>query len=90
MTIEDLRRQLKAQGELRLTIKVIPKSSRNEIAAILEAGSLKLKIAAVPEKGKANEEIRAFLAEQFGISKRNVEIIRGHTCANKLVLITNS
>jgi len=88
MTLDDLRRQLKTERKLRLTIKAIPKSSRNEIAAILDDGSLRVKTTAAPEKGKANAEICDFLAGQFGVGRRNVEVIRGHTSANKKILIS--
>ena len=72
---------------LMLAVKVIPNAARNEIVGFLENGAMKLKIHAVPEKGKANAEICEFLAEEFGVSKRNVEIVRGATSGNKQVLI---
>jgi len=49
---------------------------------------MKLKITAAAEKGKANAEIVAFLAAQFGVSKRQVEFVRGETAALKVVVIS--
>jgi uncharacterized protein len=49
---------------------------------------MKLKIAAVPEKGKANAEICDFLAGQFGVSKRSVQIVRGETSPLKQIVIS--
>jgi uncharacterized protein len=80
--------KLRAQGSLTLNLKVIPKSSKNEIVGLLDDGSLKVKIAAAPEKGKANAAICAFLAKEFGVAKKNVEILRGETSALKQVLIS--
>ena len=87
MTVEELRDKLRKEGRLSLAVKVTPKSSRNEIVGFLDDGTLKLKIAAVPEKGKANAEICAFLAEQFCVSKRQVSIVRGETSALKHIVI---
>jgi uncharacterized protein len=87
LTPEHLVNQLRSTGTLTLMLKVIPKSSRNEIVGILEDGTLKVKITAAPEKGKANAAICEFLAEFFGVAKRNVEIVRGETSHTKQVVI---
>lgn len=88
MNLDEYRAKLRSHRQITLFLKVIPKSSRNEIAGFLEDGTMKLKITAAPERGKANAEIVAFLADQFGVSKRQVEIVRGETSALKTVVIT--
>ena len=87
MTPEDLIAQLQSAGTVTLTLKVIPKSSRNEIVGLLEDGTLKVKITAAPEKGKANAAICEFLASFFGVPKRNVEIVRGETSTTKQLAV---
>ena len=82
--IEDLHRSKK----LTLTIKAIPKSSRDEIVGVLEDGTLKVKITAAPEKGKANAAICELLANAFGVPKRNVSVTRGETSHLKQVVVT--
>ena len=72
-------------GRLTLRIKVIPKSSFNAIVGLLADGTVKIRIAATPEKGRANEELIAFLAEDFGTSKDKVKIISGAADPLKLV-----
>ena len=84
----ELLSRLREEGSLTLTVKVIPKSSRNEIVGLL-GGSLKLKITAAPEKGKANAAICEFLAEEFGVPKRNVEIVRGESSSVKQIVVTS-
>jgi uncharacterized protein len=79
--------ELRTKGRLDLALKVVPKSSRNEVVGLQPDGSLKIKITAAPEKGKANSAICAFLAEEFGFAKRNVEIVRGQTSSIKHVQI---
>jgi uncharacterized protein len=88
MTIAILRGQLLRDKRLVLSVKVTPKSSRNEVTGFLNDGTMKLKIAAVPEKGKANAEICDFLADQFGVSKRSVQIVRGETSPLKHIVIS--
>ncbi len=77
-----------------LRIKVIPKSSRNEVAGLslesTEFGdqtTVRIKIKAVPEKGKANKELIEFLAELLNISKSEISIISGAGSQLKLVKV---
>ena len=87
MSVAKLQSALQRDKCLTLNLKVIPKSSKNEIIGFLEDGTMKVKIHAVPEKGKANLEICEFLAQLFGVGKRNVEVVRGETSAHKQIRI---
>ena len=40
-----------------LQVKVIPRAQRSEVVGPMADGTLKVKVAAVPEDGKANEEL---------------------------------
>ena len=68
-------------------VKVIPRSAASEIVGELADGTLKVKIAAPPERGKANEALIALLASHFGVPKSAITIVSGHTSALKLVKI---
>jgi len=70
-----------------LRVKVIPKSSKNEVSGRMADGTLKVKIAATPEKGKANAALCRLLAEYFGVSMREVEILSGETSQLKRIRI---
>jgi uncharacterized protein (TIGR00251 family) len=70
-----------------LRVKVIPRSPRSEVAGELADGTLKVRIAAPPDKGKANEELCALLAARFGVAKGAVHILSGHGSPRKLVRI---
>ncbi len=52
-------------------------------------GTLKVKIAAAPEKGRANAELCAFLAKHFGVPVSAVTIVSGETSPRKRVRIGN-
>jgi uncharacterized protein (TIGR00251 family) len=83
-----LREELERSGRVRFAVRVIPKSSRNEIAGFMDDGTLKLKIAAAPEKGKANAAVRELLAREFHVSRGAVEIVHGETSQRKQISIS--
>ena len=69
-----------------LPVKVYPGAGRNEIAGF-SGGVLQIKIAAPPEKGKANRELTDFLSRILGVKKSSISIIKGETGRNKLIAI---
>lgn len=71
-----------------LKVKVIPKSSRSEIVG-WEGEELKIRLAAVPDKGQANAELIRFLANLLKIGKSHVQLIQGDTSRHKRLCLTN-
>lgn len=63
-----------------LSVHVIPNASRSELVGWHE-GALKIRLAAPPVDGKANEELCRFLGKTFGIAPSLIEVERG--MANK-------
>ena len=61
-----------------LDVKVTPYASKNEILR-WEDNRLVLKIQGVPEKGKVNENLIAFLAHILKIHKSDIHILTGET-----------
>ncbi|WP_325132577.1 DUF167 domain-containing protein [Hymenobacter sp.] len=47
-----------------------------------------VRLAAPPQDGQANAELIAFLAEVFGVPKRDVQLLSGHTAPFKKVEIS--
>jgi uncharacterized protein (TIGR00251 family) len=72
------------EGGFDLAIKVVPGASRTEIAGPL-GDRLKVRVAAPPEGGKANQAVVKLLQEWLGAS--DVEIIAGSGSAHKTVRI---
>jgi uncharacterized protein (TIGR00251 family) len=70
----------------RLSLKVVPGSSRDEIVDWL-GDSLKLKVKAPPEKGRANEAVVALLAERLGIDASSISTVSGHGSPAKVVAV---
>lgn len=66
--------------------KIVPGSSKTAVAGILD-DMIKVKVAAPPEKGKANQCLIAFLAKKLGIKKNAIQIVTGQTNPVKHVQI---
>jgi hypothetical protein len=69
-----------------LNIVVTANSSKDEITKISE-GKYKIKVSALPVKGKANRRVEELLAKYFDVSKNQVQIIKGEKNKNKLVYL---
>ena len=60
-----------------LRVKVIPGASRTQCAGYrktAEGPALLVRVAAAPEKGKANEELIAWLSEALGLPRTSIEL----------------
>jgi len=69
-----------------LRLRVQPRAARTELTGE-HAGAIKLKVAAPPVDGKANDECRRFLARLLGVSRNAVEIVAGDSSRDKVVRI---
>ncbi len=72
--------------QVRISVKVTPGSSRNEILGFTN-GVWRIKIAAAPDKGKANKELIEFLSGYLDIRRDQIEILKGQTSHNKIISI---
>jgi uncharacterized protein (TIGR00251 family) len=70
----------------RLAIKVVPGASRDGVAGWL-GDVLKIRVAAPPERGRANAAVERILADALGIQKESIRIVTGATSARKTVEI---
>jgi uncharacterized protein (TIGR00251 family) len=67
-----------------IKIKLIPRSSRNEILG-REGDGYRVKVTSPPVEGMANKALIALLAEKLGVPKRDIEITGGKTSRMKTV-----
>ncbi len=70
-----------------ITVRVIPRSSKNEIAEIQADGTIKIRLTAPPVEGQANKALIEFLADILDVAKSKIEIIAGLSGRDKLVTI---
>jgi len=71
---------------MRLPIKVVPGSSREGVAGWL-GDTLKVRVSAPAEGGRANAAVEAVLAEALGVPGADVRIVRGSASPRKVVAI---
>jgi len=64
------------------TARIIPGSSKTALCGLFD-GMLKIKVAAPPQKGKANQCLVEFLAGQLSVKKNAVRIVSGQTARIK-------
>lgn len=74
-------------GAIRLSIKLQPRASANEIGEAL-GDELRVKVTAPPVDSAANEALIRLLAERMGCGRNSFELVRGHTSRHKVVKIT--
>lgn len=72
---------------MKIIVHVKPRSSQPKVEQIND-GEYKVWVRAVPEKGKANEEMLQLLADYFQVKKSAVRLVIGKTAREKLVEIT--
>ena len=76
-------------GAITFTVRVVPRASRSGVAGEHD-GALRVRVAAPPVEGAANEELVRFLALSLGVTPRAVEIIGGHTSKLKRVRVNGA
>jgi uncharacterized protein (TIGR00251 family) len=72
-----------------LALHVQPGAKRNEVVG-LHGEALKIRLAAPPIEGRANNALLCYLAELFAVPQRNVELLRGSQSRHKMVKISGS
>jgi uncharacterized protein (TIGR00251 family) len=70
-----------------LAVRVIPRSSRNEIAEIMSDGAVKIRLKSPSDDKKLNKNLIDFLAGILGVATSNIEVIAGEGSHNKLVSV---
>ncbi|ASY70800.1 DUF167 family protein [Sinorhizobium fredii] len=75
----------------RLTVRLTPNGGRDAIVGFETAADgeehLKVRVRAVPEKGKANEALIALLAKALGLARNRIAFVSGDTQRKKILRI---
>lgn len=69
-----------------LRVRAVPNAKKTQFAGML-GDAVKIKVQAVPEGGRANAELAAFLAGTLDLAKRSVSVVSGETSRDKLLRI---
>ncbi|MCF7844654.1 MAG: DUF167 domain-containing protein [Kiritimatiellales bacterium] len=82
LLLEDLHQELADTGSVQFYVRAVPNAPQTKVLEVMADDSVKIAVAAQPEKGKANVELLKFLKKEFG---GNVQIISGQSARIKLV-----
>lgn len=74
------------EDRITLRLHVQPGAKRTEVGGT-HGDALKMRLAAPPVDGRANDELITFLADSFGVPKRRVELVSGAAGRRKCVTI---
>jgi uncharacterized protein len=75
-----------AGPSIRLRLRVSPGASRSEVVGRHGEG-WKVRVAAPPENGKANDAVVELLAAALGVPRGSVEIVGGRGSRDKVVVV---
>jgi uncharacterized protein (TIGR00251 family) len=78
-----------AAGRISVSLYVQPGAKRTEVQG-LHGDALKIRLAAPPIDGRANQELTRFLAAAFKVPLRNVHLVSGETSRQKRFHIDGS
>ena len=72
-----------------LAVRVTPRASSNEIAEVLDDGTIKVRLAANPSDDETNEALVIYLAEILGVPKSQLDIVAGGVGRDKLISVVD-
>lgn len=72
-----------------LTLHVQPGAKKTQVIG-LHGDALKIKLAAPPIEGRANDALRRFIADTFDVPLRNVEFKQGEQSRHKVLVVQGS
>lgn len=75
-------------NSITFAVRVQPRASTSELVGELD-GALKIRLAAPPVDGAANEELIRWLAKFFGVTRRQISIISGETSKQKIIRVSD-
>lgn len=70
-----------------VTVRLVPRASKNEISEILNDGTIKIRLTSSAAQSEANKALVAFLAGVLEVEQDRIEIVAGETGKEKLVTV---
>jgi uncharacterized protein (TIGR00251 family) len=73
-----------ASQSTRLRVRVSPGAARTELAG-RHGDAWKVRVAAAPERGRANDAVVKLLAKRLGVPQGSVSVVSGTTSRDKVI-----
>jgi uncharacterized protein (TIGR00251 family) len=77
-------------GGIDLFVRLTPKSSREAVGGLFEAGEkafLQARVRSAPEDGRANQALVELLARELGVPRSTLSLVSGHAARLKTIRI---
>jgi uncharacterized protein YggU (UPF0235/DUF167 family) len=71
-------------GRVEAYVKAAPGASKSEFAGVTD-GRLRIRLAEAAQDGKANKELRRFVAKELGCSRGEIALLRGERSPLKTI-----
>ncbi len=68
-----------------ITVKVTPRAKATEVTGLMADGTIKIRVAAAPEDGAANNALVGFLSRALNIPTHHIDIMGGFASERKLI-----
>ena len=75
-------------GDLLFRVQVVPRASRSEVVGE-HNGALRVRLAAAPVDGAANDELRRLLARTFHVPRSSIQLVSGQGSRTKQIRIAD-
>jgi uncharacterized protein (TIGR00251 family) len=75
-------------GGVTFSVRVVPRASRSEVVG-LHDGALRVRVAAPPVAGAANQELVKFLSKRLKVPRASLILISGANSKNKIIRVAN-
>ena len=75
-------------GDLVFRVQVVPRASRSEVVGE-HNGALRVRLAAPPVDGAANDELRCLLARIFNVPRSSIQLVSGQGSRTKQIRIAD-
>lgn len=73
-------------GGVRFAVRVQPRASRSEVCGV-HGEALRVRLAAPPVDGAANDALVALLADELDVARRAIRIVSGESSRSKTVQV---
>ncbi len=70
----------------RITVRLTPRGGRDAVDGVAD-GVVRVRVAAAPTEGAANESLRRLLAERLGLAPSRIRVLRGGASRTKVLEI---
>ena len=84
--VREMLRYSVQNGDLVFRVQVVPRASRSEVVGE-HNGALRVRLAAPPVDGAANDELRRLLARIFNVPRSSIQLVSGQGSRTKQIRI---